>query len=211
MAGVLGWSDRLRRISQALDSDVAEAASFTREAAGQLHKLVSDLLELSLIESGRAEMEWAETDLRAAVREVVGNLRPAAENRGVTVRVEGFDSGPTLVTDRQRVRQIVLNLLSNAIKFTAPGTEVTIRARRASPDRWTVDVEDHGPGVPPSKCEIIFAAYQHADRSHSALGTGLGLTVSRALARILGGDITVSDAPGGGALFQLDLLDRGHQ
>lgn len=210
VSGVLGWSDRLRRLSQDADENLAEAARFTREAAAHLHKLVSDLLELSRIESGRATPDLAATDLRALVREVVGMCRPTAENRQVQIRVEGLDTSATVVTDPQRTRQILLNLVSNAVKFTAPETEVTVRVLNTDSERWAIEVTDRGPGVPPSKRETIFSAYQQADQTHRALGTGLGLTVSRALARILGGDITVDDAPGGGALFTLYLPGPRH-
>lgn len=208
VAGVLGWSERLRRLSQALDEDVVEAASFTRDAAAHLHRLVSDLLELSRIESGQAELKVAETDLRAMVREVVAASQPNAEGRRITLQTEGLEQSITLVTDPQRTRQILLNLVSNAIKFTQPESTVTVRVRSAD-GTWAIDVADQGPGVPDIKREKIFEAYQHADESHKSLGTGLGLTVSRALARILGGDITVTDAPQGGALFTLHL--PGHR
>lgn len=204
VAGVLGWSERLRRLSQALDAEVVEAAGFTRDAAAQLHRLVSDLLELSRIESGRAELQVSEADLRALIREVVAACQPSAEARQVALHTEGMEDSATIATDPQRARQILLNLVSNAIKFTRPRSTVTVRARSVA-GSWAIDVADEGPGVPEAKREKIFEAYGQADESHRRMGTGLGLTVSRALARILGGDITVADAPGGGALFTLHL------
>jgi signal transduction histidine kinase len=204
VAGVLGWSERLRRLTQHLDPDVAEAADLTREAAGQLHRLVSDLLELSRIESGSAELQVRETDLRAMVREVLAALRPSAETREVQLEAEGLDRAAILYTDPQRARQILVNLVSNAIKFTPPRTHVTVRLR-STDGNWAIDVTDQGPGVPAGKRERIFEAYEHAEETHRSLGTGLGLTISRALARLLGGDVTVGDAPGAGALFTLHL------
>ena len=209
VAGVLGWSERLARLSRPRDPEVAEAAGFIRESAGQLHRLVSDLLELSRIESGRSDLRVTETDLRAMVREVVASSRPSAEVRKVGIETEGLETTAIVRTDSQRARQILLNLLSNAVKFTRPETTVTVRLR-AVDTTWAIDVADQGPGVPETKREAIFEVYQHAHETHKALGTGLGLTVSRALARLLGGDVTVRDAPSAGAIFTLHLPARAY-
>jgi signal transduction histidine kinase len=213
VAGVLGWTERLGRLAEGGGEPgaLAEAARYAREAAANLHKLVADLLELSRIESGRVELAQAETDVGAAIRDAVAFCRPSADNRQVSIRVEEGEAIPTLVTDGRRVRQILLNLLSNAIKFTEEGTAVTVRLRVADGGGVAIDVLDRGPGVPPEEREAIFAAYRQVNRAHGEVGTGLGLTVSRALARLLGGDITVTDAPGGGACFTLVLPANARQ
>lgn len=209
VAGVLGWSERLGRLSRTLDPEVAEAAGLIQESAGQLHRLVSDLLELSQIESGRTDLRVAETDLRAMVREVVATSRPSAEVRKVGIETEGLEAAAVVRTDPRRARQILVNLLSNAVKFTHPETTVTVRLR-ALDASWAIEVADQGPGVPETKRETIFEAYQHAHETHKSLGTGLGLTVSRAFARLLGGDVTVREAPGAGAVFTLHLPARAY-
>jgi signal transduction histidine kinase len=112
---------------------------------------------------------------------------------------------PRVVTDRDKLKQILLNLVSNAVKYTDKGT-IAVRAE-AVDARLRVDVSDTGIGIPAHELGKIFDEFHRADRGTSPTrpGTGLGLTISRRLARTLGGDVTVESSPGVGSTFTLDL------
>jgi signal transduction histidine kinase len=114
-------------------------------------------------------------------------------------------------TDPDKLRQILLNLLSNAVKYTDAG-RVTVSAR-TSDGRLVVEVADTGIGIPADERERIFDEFHQVDSSASRQhrGTGLGLTISRRLARALGGDISVESTPGAGSTFRLELPNRPHE
>lgn len=170
---------------------------------------VSDLLELARADS-TLHLEYAAGDLASIVREVVDDHDGLAQARSidVTVRVT-----PTpLITDALRVRQILTNLLSNALKYSPDSSRVQLSIVRDgtvdnAAERIGVEVRDSGPGVPP---ELRARVFQEFFRVRSGAidvphGNGLGLAISRRLARLLGGDIALSNAPGGGAAFTLWL------
>ncbi|MFH1496358.1 MAG: ATP-binding protein, partial [Verrucomicrobiota bacterium] len=138
----------------------------------------------------------------------VGDLfRGTARQRGLQLVVTlGEDLPPVIHTDPHRLRQILQNLVSNALKFTAAGS-VALHAENAAPGRLRILVRDTGPGIPPARRKRIFEPYAQGDsltsREHG--GTGLGLPISRQLARLLGGDLTVAPATGPGATLVLEL------
>jgi signal transduction histidine kinase len=133
-------------------------------------------------------------------------VMPLAEAKGLSLRVDVPDA--QLVTDGGKLRQILLNLLSNAVKFTDRG-EVTLRGTE-SEDRIEFEVADTGIGIARENLERIFEPFWQVEQSPTrrAGGTGLGLSVSRSLARILGGDITVESKVGAGSTFTVDLPVR---
>ncbi len=201
-AGVLGWTDRLRKLTSDTDGRVREAAGYAYEGAQQLHRLVVDLLDLSRIEARQLELDIRGADLRALIREVVGSVRPTAE-----LRVSGLEERAIVQTDATRVRQILLNLLSNAIKFTAPGGQVDL-ALACAPDGCRITVRDTGPGVDPTLREYIFEAYRLRIAKRPKSGAGLGLAISRELARLLGGELVYVDDDRPGACFELHLPSK---
>ena len=136
-------------------------------------------------------------------------FRPVAEEKGLRFAIESDERLPAaIVTDEQRLQQILRNLLSNAVKFTHRGS-VTLRIARPGQDEDTLEfsVIDTGVGIPDEKLALIFEAFQQADGTTSRKygGTGLGLSISREIARLLGGEIRVSSAPGVGSTFTLCL------
>jgi signal transduction histidine kinase len=171
---------------------------------------VSELLELSQAEAGRLRIERVATDLTRLVREIVDDYRAAAREKQLSVEVTLPDTPVQVATDPARVRQIVANLLSNAIKYTPSGGRLAVRLRTeqgngASPPAY-VEVSDSGPGVPEELRERVFEEFFRVpSTSGVADGTGVGLAISRRLARLLDGDITLTGAPGGGASFTLRL------
>lgn len=176
--------------------------------------IINTLLEFSRAESGELEVSLGETDVDEVVRETAEDYRAAAERVGLELRVQTAGDLPLTTTDPLRVRSIVGNLLSNAIKYTPAGGRLEVRTdvraddRAPAPGPWiTVDVEDTGPGIPPEDSERIFQEYARLEPA-AAEGAGIGLAVSRASARLLGGDLTFRSSPGKGSTFTLWLPER---
>ncbi|HUF26557.1 MAG TPA: ATP-binding protein [Gemmatimonadaceae bacterium] len=180
-------------------------------AAEHLLGLVNDVLDLSKIEVGRMEVDVQETDLEATVDSVIKVVQPSADVKGLRLDVFIARDVPRLLTDPRHVRQILLNLAANAIKFTDRGS-VTIVARRSltMPEQFaSIVVHDTGMGIAEHDLERIFEEFEQVRPSGRGdsmqRGAGLGLAISRKLARLLGGDIDVESRPGDGSRFTVEL------
>jgi signal transduction histidine kinase/HAMP domain-containing protein/ActR/RegA family two-component response regulator len=199
-----------------------EFARTIYSAGSDLLRLIDDILDLSKIEAGRMDVEPTEVRFSEVRSYVEQAFAPQAEEQGLDFQVRiAKDLPPSLVTDAQRLQQILRNLLSNAVKFTDNGA-VTLRIAPA-PENTYFDVPalatargvvaftviDTGIGISDDKLSLIFEAFQQADGTTSRRygGTGLGLSISRDLARLIGGTITVSSAPGQGSTFTLYVPD----
>ncbi|MGH9563309.1 MAG: ATP-binding protein, partial [Terracidiphilus sp.] len=203
-----------------LTAKQVEFASTIHGAGTDLLNLISDILDLSKIESGTVSVEAEEVFIGALLETVARPFRHEAENRRVTFEVSSDSKlGRSLVTDSKRLQQVLKNLLSNAFKFTEQGS---VKMKVLSPTNgWSSDhpilggarsviafeVTDTGIGIPPEKQRIIYEAFQQADAGTSRKfgGTGLGLAISRELANLLGGEIQLKSAPGQGSTFTLYL------
>ncbi len=192
-----------------------QQAEVIARSGKSLLRLINDLLDLSKIEAGRLEIHPARCSLRHLLREVQEVFALLAREKGIDLSVTFGDSLPAcLLIDEGRVRQILVNLAGNAIKFTESGW-VSIHADVAHPpaaeaDRGDVvfSVTDTGPGIPEDFKARLFEAFEQNPGQNRARygGTGLGLAISRQLARLMGGDIAVSENPGGkGSVFRLFL------
>jgi two-component system, sensor histidine kinase len=180
----------------------------TLERAGQhLLAIINDVLDHSKIESQHLHLQLAPMDLHALVADVGDLCRASSGQKGLSLSVVQTLPRPCRVLgDAARLRQVLLNLTSNAQKFTARGG-IVIRSSRDAEGLVTIDVSDTGPGVPEPDRERIFNAFEQLDGSFSRRhgGTGLGLTISRELARAMHGDLVCLGAADGGALFRLTL------
>jgi signal transduction histidine kinase/CheY-like chemotaxis protein len=189
-------------------------------AGTDLLNLISDILDLSKIESGTVTVEAEEIAFSSLIDAVARPFRHEAESRGLSFDVQiDPNLGRSITTDSKRVQQVLKNLLSNAFKFTQQGG-VWLKVL-ATNEGWTADhpvlgqspmvaafqVSDSGIGIPQEKQKIIFEAFQQADASTSRKygGTGLGLAISRELAHLLGGEIGLQSTPGMGSTFTLYL------
>jgi signal transduction histidine kinase/HAMP domain-containing protein/PleD family two-component response regulator len=184
-----------------------EFARTIRAAGSDLLELINDILDLSKIEAGKMDLLPAEllvSDIGAYVR---STFDPVASDKGLALDVVVDKDVPrVIITDQQRLQQILRNLLSNAFKFTAQGG-VTLRVARTGEDAITFAVTDTGIGIAEDKLAVIFEAFQQADGTTSRTygGTGLGLSISRELALALGGELSVSSGLGAGSTFTLTL------
>ncbi len=178
-----------------------------RWCAQHLLQLIEEILTFTRIEAGREESRPEPTDMAALAREVAAMLQPRATERGLELELDLPQHAVRIETDAAKVRQILSSLLSNAIKFTDQG-EIRLRLEQRGGD-VLVDVQDAGVGIAPEHHERIFEPFWQVEpsRTRSRDGTGLGLSVARRLARLLGGDVLVRSAPGVGSTFTLRLPD----
>jgi HAMP domain-containing protein/CheY-like chemotaxis protein/signal transduction histidine kinase len=196
-----------------------EFAKTIHGAGTDLLNLISDILDLSKIESGTVTVEAEDVFVNNVIDAVARPFRHEADTRPLTFEVEvDKTTATTIITDAKRLQQVLKNLLSNAFKFTEKG-QVSLKVFPAS-EGWNPDhpvlkqaqvvafqVSDTGIGIPAEKQKIIFEAFQQADASTSRKygGTGLGLAICRELANLLGGEIHLHSAPGTGSTFTLYL------
>ena len=167
--------------------------------------LVNNLLDQAKIEAGQLTIQRHPDKPLEAIQDALETVRPLLKGKPVKLRSDAVDVPSVLDIDAFRLRQILLNLLSNAIKFTDKG-EISVVASWAG-DELTVSVIDTGPGMPPEVLGRLFSAFQQANAGVAAThgGTGLGLTISRNLARLMGGDITVRSMVGQGTAFTASM------
>jgi signal transduction histidine kinase len=203
---ILGYVDLL-------DAEVAgpltpvQKQGLGRVRAGSLHlqDLIEGILGFARLDAGKEQLHSAPVELCALVHETAALVEPLARARGLDYAVHTPAAPITLTTDAGKLRQIILNLLSNAVKFT-PAGGVTL-ALRPDRDRILLAVEDTGIGIAPDEHERIFEPFRQVGNVYTEKnsGTGLGLSVSRHLARLLGGDVTLASAPGEGSRFTLSI------
>lgn len=190
-----------------ISSDQRDSITRIRRSVRSVLSLIDDLLELSRVEAGQLAISLARTSLGDVVAETVEEHRAAAEATGHRMRLELAPEIPEVVTDEKRVRQVLGNLLSNAIKYTPGGGSIEIRiATRERHQRergqWVaVDVRDSGPGIPAHMQESIFGEFARLAEHAARPGSGLGLAIARRIARLLGGDISVSNEADTGSCF----------
>jgi signal transduction histidine kinase len=202
---IFGYEDLLtHHVGGALTEQQHEYLTRLRGSADQLLQLVNQVLHLSRIEAGQDVVAVEDVDLAVLAAEAVAAVTPAASKKRLALDIVGPES-LAAHTDGGKFRQILLNLLSNAVKFTAEGG-VTV-ALRADAAHVVVEVIDSGIGIAPDDLERIFEPFVQADNSTTRQygGTGLGLAVSRNLARLLGGELSVESRPGAGSTFRVRL------
>jgi PAS domain S-box-containing protein len=210
MNGVIGMAHLLRNTE--LSAEQLQYLDNIEHSANSLVALISDILDLSKIEAGKLELAAVDFSLRHCLQDMVASQLYLIRQKQLTVSIELPDQLPDrLRGDRLRACQIVLNLLGNAIKFTDQGGRVTIAGqeleRHGNQLLLRLSVTDNGVGVPPEKLETIFAPFEQGDNTTTRRygGTGLGLTICRRLAELMGGRIWAEANPGGGSVFWVEL------
>ncbi len=203
-----------------LTTQQVEFSNTIHSAGTDLLALISDILDLSKIESGTMAIEVEEVELLELHNNMERSFRQVAEDKSLEFQINLSEDLPrSLRTDTKRLQQVLKNLLSNAFKFTHKGAvelKIATASKGWNPDNQILNtserviafsVSDTGIGVPVEKQKIIFEAFQQADGTTSRKygGTGLGLSISREIANLLGGEITVHSVPGVGSTFTLYL------
>ncbi len=201
ISGILGMADLLR--GAALNSENASYLEAIRSSGNALIALIDEILDLSKIEAGHFDLVVETVDLRKLVEGVVELLAPRAQSKGIEIAASISAAAPRFVrADGLRVRQVLTNLAGNAVKFTEQGG-VCVAVERGDADAARFSVIDTGPGVPADRRAAIFESFEQGDGSHARRfeGAGLGLAISRQLVRLMGGELTLADNPGGGSIF----------
>lgn len=209
MNGVLGMTQLLEMTE--LNAEQQEYVTALKLSSKNLLALINDILDLSKIEAGKITIELAAFSLQQCLNDIVMMQRYSAEEKGLTLEVDFSEEiPPVLQGDQLRVKQILLNLLGNAVKFTAQGgINLSVRLLEQHEDMILVQIEvrDTGIGIAAGAMERIFKPFVQEDGTTTRKygGTGLGLTISRRLAEILGGNLTVESVPGLGSSFMVTL------
>jgi PAS domain S-box-containing protein len=177
-----------------------------QRSAASLLKHVNDLLDLSRLDAQRMDLHCTRVDLAALVREQAERFHAVAPQHDLRYAVNTPEALPAIV-DADKTERILQNLLSNAFKFTPPGGRIRCTLERLGSARCLLSVQDSGPGVAPEHRARIFERFRQVQsgttRNHG--GTGLGLSIAKEFTDLMGGTLIVTDAPGGGALFQVEL------
>ena len=205
MTAILGYSEMLLDPGQTQD-EREKCVKTIRRNSEHLLAIINDILDISKIEAARMSIEQIPCDLPQIIADVIALVQPRAVQKSLEFKVELDGPIPRRVqTDPLRVKQVLVNLMSNAIKFTEKGQIRITLAREISYFAQTirVDVTDTGIGMTPSQLDRLFQPFMQADNSTTRRfgGTGLGLTISRRLATLLGGDIKVTSEYGAGSTF----------
>jgi signal transduction histidine kinase len=202
---IIGYSEIMQEGAEAAarDEDSADHERVLR-ASRNLLRMINEILDLSKIEAGRAQIVAEPYNVSELVLGAIDAVRPQAEANGNTIAVEIVRAslGETH-SDTLKLHQCLVNLLANAAKFTSGGI-ISVRARRAG-ENLVFEVRDTGIGIAPDKLGALFQPFEQADGSstRSFEGTGLGLAITRSFARLLGGDVSVESMPGRGSTFRL--------
>jgi signal transduction histidine kinase/CheY-like chemotaxis protein len=196
----------LDRTDGELSSEQEKQIQFIRQAADGLSTLVDDLLDLARVEAGKAAIRVTSFEVRSLFESLHGMIRPMLDQGAVTLVFEESTGIPNLNTDEGKVAQILRNFLTNAVKFTERG-EIRVSARRGPGDVVTFSVKDSGIGIAPENLNRVFEEYGQIDNplQNRVKGTGLGLPLTRKLAQLLGGSVSVQSETGVGSTFSVAI------
>lgn len=205
---ILGYTDLLARKSYGdLSEKQVNILGRIRESTQYLDGLVSELLDQAQLDSGKLKLSIASFEPREALGGVFSQLSVLAESKNLEFKAVISENMPaSIVGDSQRLKQILVNLISNAIKFTESGG-ITAEICASSQVEWTMRVADTGPGIPPEAINTVFEPFKQLPDAHKTLrkGYGLGLSISRQLVQLMGGNISLDSVPGKGTTFTVTL------
>ncbi len=207
MNSIIGFSEMLAE--DGLNDEQRQYANLIRESGTNLMRIINEILDFSKVEAGKLEVDITECTLCEILEDVDSMLRPQAERKKLEFGISHCDRVPAQIrTDPTRLRQCLVNLVSNAIKFTEKGhvyVNVALETGNDNGPYIRFDVEDTGIGIKPQDHQRIFESFTQADGSTGRKygGTGLGLAITRRLAKLLGGEVTVTGEEGKGSTFSL--------
>ena len=208
---IIGFSGILSQgLAGPLNGEQHKQIAIIRESGERLLGLVNDVLDLSRIESGKVDVTPEEFDLVALVTTMVDTVQPMVASKGLRISVDAAEPVIPMWTDREKVGQVILNLLSNAIKYTAEGTVMVLIAGTRDGISATVSVSDTGCGIAPDDMDGLFDRFATVRGLVRRVedGAGLGLSISRRLAALLGGSLSVESVLGKGSTFTFQLPVR---
>ncbi len=201
LAAVFGWAEMLVRSKKG--ETVPRAAYEVLDSASAAKELINDLLDLSRLDEDRLKPVLREVQCGGMIQHAVSRVHPDIEANGLRLTLDIDDRLTNCLTDASRVEQILVNLLRNAIRHSPPSGQIHVVAV-PSGDRVQIQVNDDGPGIREAELERIFDVYE-TTAGDERRGVGLGLPLSRRLARLLGGELSATHEPGGGGRLLLEL------
>ncbi|MCC2544889.1 response regulator [Hymenobacter sp. BT175] len=193
---------------QPLPAGVRAPVALAHRQAQRLSELIDRILDLTKLQAGRLTVQPMPTDIAPFLRRIVGQFEPLAAARGLALHgPEMLPAALYLLVDADKVEQIMTNLLGNALNHTPAGGTVSVEAALPAADGYyTLTVRDTGPGIAPAEQERVFERFYQSPQNQAQGGTGLGLALSRELAELLGGTLTLVSGTGQGAAFTLRFL-----
>lgn len=205
LSAIMSSANILRRYGRARPDSVEKFSSVIQQEGRRLTRLINNLLDLAKIEAGEVEWKFARTPLEEVVSLVRDSFAALVGEKRLELAVDAADAPAEVELDRDKIIQVLVNLLSNAVKHSPEGSTVTLRCTRREEGGVRFQVEDQGSGIPPGQEERIFERFQQLEVGDDRTGTGLGLTISREIVERHGGRVWAASAPGGGALFVVEL------
>jgi PAS domain S-box-containing protein len=204
---IVGFSDLLQRgYAGALTERQQEYVANITQSSDHLLGLINSVLDLSRVELGQFRAEWTTFELNGLMHDCLGMLDAIALKKGIVIGFQAAGDKLVVTSDRQAIRQLVANIVGNAIKFSPPGTRVDVRTTRLS-DQFEISVVDQGPGISAAQMQRVFEPFQSrsAHNAHQTEGAGLGLSICRKLADLLGGQISLTSEEGRGTTVRVSL------
>ena len=192
-------------LDRCTDQESREQLRMAKNAAMSLTTILNDILDLSRLEAGKLKIDSVTFNLRQMLRDSLWIFDQAVREKHLLLTMEvASDCPEEVLGDAMRLRQVLINLVGNAVKFTLEG-QVHVAVSTAEPDRLCFDVRDTGIGIPKDKLEAVFEAFTQADGSHTRRfgGSGLGLTITKRLVVLMGGQITARSEEGRGSVFSV--------
>ena len=204
LAGIKAMVETLQDIAADDREATKDFLSRIEVEVDRMTQLVSELTELSRIETGKAELVLESVDFNLLVEEAVAQLKPQTERQNLSVETSLAKDLPVISADRERLRQVVVNLIHNAIKFNLPGGSIKITTS-SSENSIDVEVSDTGIGIAKNDLPHIFERFYKADKSRSGQGSGIGLAVAKHVVESHGGEIRAQSEEGKGTTFTISL------
>jgi PAS domain S-box-containing protein len=203
---ILGFAQLMEASSPAPTAAQAESITQILQAGWHLLKLINEVLDLAVVESGKVSLSPEPVSLAEVLAECQAMMEPQAQQRGISMTFPKLAGACFVQADRTRVKQVLINLLSNAIKYNRPQGRVEVLCAAAGADRLRISVQDTGAGLPPEKLAQLFQSFNRLGQEvRGEEGTGIGLVVSKRLVELMGGIIGVESIVGAGSMFWIEL------
>ncbi|MDB6027773.1 MAG: sensor hybrid histidine kinase [Verrucomicrobiales bacterium] len=204
---ILGFAQLMESASPAPTASQTKRIAQILQAGWYLLKLINEVLDLAVIESGKVSLSKESVSLDEIMSECRSMMEPQAQQRGIRMTFPKFENPVFVSADRTRLKQIVINLLSNAIKYNQEQGTVVVDCTASSTDRIRISVTDTGAGLPPEKLAQLFSPFNRlGQETGSVAGTGIGLVVSKRLTELMGGVIGVESTVGVGSVFWFEMI-----